>query len=222
MPAWNWKREFAPDYLGRTIYTLVGELVSAEVTYDPLTGVYALTYLDKYGEEASPAEAGSGIGSILRLVETAILNYLLNVAKGFVEPLCVEVESSPVEVITPKDRTAGGYDSWLVVKPDRVELRGEDEVAIDGGAVCHIHPFIAVNSILAASIGIPAGTRAAGVRWTDSKHTAINTRLRAYKWVECGHSLAGQYWRSEDGERTVIVNEAGDVRPATHADYEGE
>ena len=221
MLAWNWKQEFKTDYEGRTRYTLEGELVSAEVTHDPLTNVFALTYLDKFGEEVCPADADRGLAHVLRLVETALLTHLLDAAKAFAEPLGVEVESSPVRAVTPVDRTVGGYDAWLVVKEGRQKPVG-DVVTLDGGNVCNIHPFIEVTGKLAESIGVPSGSLAAGVRWTDDKWTVVNRRLDADGWKRCGHSTAGQYWRSADGEHTVIVSRDGNVRQATHRDYEGE
>ena len=56
----------------------------------------------------------------------------------------------------------GGYRSWVIVQG-----YGACDIMTDGEKIYHLHPVIDAHEEIAVPLGVPVGTRVAGVRWTE-------------------------------------------------------
>ena len=65
----------------------------------------------------------------------------------------------------------GGYRSWVVV-----EGYGASDVMTDGDLIYHLHPVIPAHEAIATPLGVPIGTKVAGVRWTEDATASNLTR----------------------------------------------
>ena len=65
----------------------------------------------------------------------------------------------------------GGYQSWAIV-----EGYGASDVMTDGDKIYHLHPVIPAHEEIAVPLGVPVGTRVAGVRWTEAATPSNLTR----------------------------------------------
>ncbi len=69
----------------------------------------------------------------------------------------------------------GGYQSWVII-----EGYGASDVMTDDRKIYHLHPVIPAHEEIAVPLGVPVGTRVAGVRWTE---TATISNLTRYSLI---------------------------------------
>ena len=69
----------------------------------------------------------------------------------------------------------GGYQSWAIV-----EGYGASDVMTDDQKIYHLHPVIPAHKEIAVPLGVPVGTKVAGVRWTE---TATISNLTRYSLI---------------------------------------